>query len=97
MPKKGQFKANATKRSKQQRKYNSTKKQKENRAARNTARAAAIKNGKAKKGDNKDVGHIKDLKSGGSKSVSNTRVQSRKTNRAHGGRIGDKKGIKKRT
>lgn len=92
MPKKGQYKANATARSKAQRKYNSTEEQKKNRAARNKARAAAVKKGSASKGDGKDVGHKKALKSGGSKSTSNTRVQSRSSNRAHGGRIGSKAG-----
>lgn len=71
-------------------KYQSSPEQKKNRAARNKARRAAIKAGKAKKGDGKDVGHIKSLKSGGSKSVSNTRVQSRSSNRSHGGKIGDR-------
>lgn len=72
--------------------YHSSPTQKKNRAARNKARAAAIRNGSAKKGDGKDVGHIKSLKSGGSKSTSNTKVQSRSSNRSHGGRIGNKAG-----
>ena len=92
MPKKGEFKATATKRSKQQRKYNSKPEQKKNRAARNQARAVAQKKGSVSKGDGKDVGHKKSLKSGGSKSTSNTKVQSRSSNRSHGGRIGSKAG-----
>lgn len=72
--------------------YHSSPTQKKNRAARNKARRAAIKRGAAKKGDGKDVGHIKSLKSGGSKSVSNTKMQSRSSNRSHGGRIGNKAG-----
>lgn len=92
MPKKGQTKANATARSKYQRKYNSQPEQKKNRAARNKARAAAIKSGKASKGDGKDIGHKKALKNGGSKSVSNTKVQSRRSNRSSGGRMGGKAG-----
>jgi len=47
------------------------------RASRNAARA-----GKGlKKGDGKEVDHIKPLSKGGSKSKSNTRVVSRSTNR----------------
>lgn len=65
-----------------------TPKEKKKRAARNKARAAAIKRGTARKGDGKDVGHKKPLKRGGSTKLSNTRVQSRKSNRAEGGRIG---------
>jgi len=67
-------------------------KQKKDRAARNKARRQAIKAGKVSKGDGKDIGHKKALKSGGSRSTSNTKVQSRKTNRSHGGKIGNKAG-----
>ena len=62
------------------------------RVARNKARAAAIKNGKASKGDGKDIGHKKALKNGGSTSLSNTKVQSRSSNRSHGGKIGSRAG-----
>ena len=72
--------------------YHSTEKQKSNRVARNKARRAAVKAGKVKKGDGKDVGHKKSLKSGGSKSTKNTKVQSRSSNRSHGGKIGSKAG-----
>ena len=72
--------------------YHSTDKQKKNRAARNKARRAAAKAGKVKKGDGKDVGHKKSLKSGGSKSTKNTKVQGRSSNRSHGGKIGSKAG-----
>ena len=92
MPRKGDFKANATARSKQQRKYNSTEEQKKNRAARNKARRAKEASGSVSKGDGKDVGHKKALRSGGSRSTSNTRVQSQSSNRAHGGRIGSRAG-----
>ena len=91
MAKKGETKASSSKRSKQQRKYNSTPKAKKNRAARNKARRAAEKAGKVSKGDGKDVGHKTPLKKGGSKKLSNTKVQSRKSNRSEGGKIGDKK------
>jgi len=92
MPKKGETKASATKRSKQQRAYNAKPEQKKNRAARNKARREAEKKGKVCKGDGKDVGHKKALKNGGSKSTSNTKVQSQKANRSHGGKIGSRKG-----
>ena len=77
---------------KQEYKYHATEKQKKNRAARNKARRAAVSAGKVKKGDGKDVGHKKALKRGGSKAVSNTKVQSRSSNRSHGGKIGSKAG-----
>ena len=73
-------------------KWQGTEEQKKNRAARNKARRAAIKAGTAKKGDGKDVGHKKSLKSGGSKALSNTKIQSRSSNRSHGGKIGSKAG-----
>lgn len=57
MPKKGQFDPNATADSKRQRKYNSKPSSKKDRASRNAARAAAVKAGKARKGDGKDVDH----------------------------------------
>ncbi len=91
MPKKGQFKKNASKRSKQQRKYNSSAKQKKNRAARNKARAEAIKDGRVSKGDGKDVDHKKKLKDGGSNEKSNTRVRSASSNRADNGGTGGRK------
>ena len=95
MPKKGQTKSTATKRSKQQRKYNSSPTQKKNRAKRNAARAAAIKSGRVKKGDGKDVDHKKPLRSGGSNAKKNTRVQSKSKTRANnGGTGGRKKGSK---
>ena len=56
------------------------------RAARNKARLAAIKSGKVKKGDSsKDIDHKKALRSGGSTSLSNTRVRSASSNRADNG------------
>ena len=57
MPKKGQFDPNASADSKRQRKYNSKPSSKKDRASRNAARAAAVKAGKARKGDGKDVDH----------------------------------------
>lgn len=71
-----------------------TPKEKKKRAARNKARNAAIKSGKAKKGDGKDIDHRKPLSKGGSTKLSNTRVRSRKSNRAAGGAM-SKRGKKK--
>jgi len=68
-------------------KYHWTTKAKKERAARNKARAAALKSGKVRKGDWKDVDHKKPLSSWGSKKLSNTRVLSRKTNRKKGAAI----------
>lgn len=66
-------------------KYQGTPEQKKKRAARNKARRQAIKDGRAKKGDGKDIDHKKPLRSGGSTSKSNTRVRSRSANRADNG------------
>ena len=87
-----ELKANASERSKQQRAYNSRPEQKRNRAARNKARRHAEKSGHVRKGDGKDVGHKNNLKSGGSKDTSNTRVLTVNSNRKEGGQIGDKAG-----
>ncbi len=59
------------------------------RAKRNKARADAFKTGKAHKGDGKDVGHIKSLKSGGSNKPKNTKSQTRYANRSAGGKTGN--------
>jgi len=89
MPKKGNFKKNATKRSKQQRAYNSTPKQKKRRAERNAARAKVIKKkGKAAVAG-KDVDHKdKNTKNSSSK---NLRVRSVKANRADNRGTGGRK------
>lgn len=57
MPKKGEFKKGATADSIRQRKYNSSPEQKKRRAERNASRAKMVKEGKARKGDGKDVDH----------------------------------------
>lgn len=88
MAAKGEFKANATAETKQKRAYNGSEVVKKKRAARNKARRAAMRAGKVKKGDGKDVGHIKGLAQGGSTDLSNTRVESRKKNRSNGGAVG---------
>lgn len=80
MAKKGQYKAGATADSIRQRKYNSKPSSKKDRASRNAARAEAVKAGKARKGDGKDVDHKnsnpRDNKKG------NTQVISASKNRA---------------
>jgi hypothetical protein len=62
-------------------KYQGTPEQKKNRAARNAARAKLMKAGKVKKGDGKDVAHIKALDKGGSSS-DGFRVENREANRS---------------
>jgi len=63
-------------------KYNAKPQQKKNRAKRNGARAEAIKDGRVKKYDGKDVDHKKKLANGGSNKKSNTRVRSASANRS---------------
>lgn len=63
----------------------SSEEQKKNRAARNKARAHAVKAGKVTKGDGKDIDHKVPLRSGGSTRDSNTRVRSVSANRADNG------------
>ena len=46
--------------------YQGTAEQKKNRAARNAARAKMARKGKVKKGDGKDVAHVKAFDKGGS-------------------------------
>ena len=60
--------------------YHSREKQKKNRAARNASRALMIRNGKASKGDGKDV-HHKDGNPRNTES-SNLRVTSKSKNRS---------------
>ena len=62
--------------------YQGKPEQIKNRAKRNKARAEAMKDGKVKKGDGKDVDHKKPLSKGGSNHKSNTRVVSKSTNRS---------------
>ena len=50
------------------------------RVQQNAARQDAIKAGLVKKGDGKEVDHIKPLDSGGSNTKGNTRIVSEKTN-----------------
>ena len=55
------------------------------RAMRNAARAEAIRAGKVKKGDGKEIDHKKPLRSGGTNTPSNLRVRSASANKADNG------------
>ena len=63
-----------------------SKKAKKQRAERNRARRAAIKKNGASAVKGKDIGHAKKGAKG------RTRIQSIKSNRSHGGRIGNRAG-----
>lgn len=80
MPKKGEFKKNATADSIRQRKYNSSPEQKKRRAERNSSRAKMEQAGKVRKGDGKDVDHRNHKTS--DKSSKNLSVMDRSKNRA---------------
>lgn len=80
MPKKGQFKKNATADSIRQREYNSSPEQKKRRAERNASRAVMEKKGAVRKGDGKDVDHRNHKTS--DKSAKNLSVMSKSKNRA---------------
>ncbi len=55
---------------------------KKDRAQRNKARRIMVAAGKAKKGDGKDVGHIKAISKGGLSTVYNLQMQSKSENRS---------------
>ena len=61
--------------------YQGTEQQKKNRAARNAARAKMMKAGKVRKGDGKDVAHVKAFDKGGS-NKDGLRVESKSANRS---------------
>ena len=61
--------------------YNARPDVQKKRVANNKARREAIADGRAKKGDGKDVHHVKPLDKGGSTDKSNTKVVDKKTNR----------------
>lgn len=62
--------------------YNKRPDVQKKRVANNKARREAIREGRAEKGDGKDVHHVKPLDKGGSADKSNTKVVSKKTNRS---------------
>jgi len=95
MPKKGDTKATASKRSKQQRAFNSKPEQKKRRAQRNAARRKMEKAGKVSKGDGKDVEHRDKNTANGSKK--NLTVRSKSANRADNRGTGGRKKKKKTT
>jgi hypothetical protein len=63
------------------RSYHADPKQKKNRAARNAARAKMVRKGKAKKGDGKDVAHVKAFDKGGTNG-DGVRVEPKGRNRS---------------
>jgi hypothetical protein len=80
VPKKGQFSKTATADSIRQRKYNSKPSSKKDRASRNAARSEAMKDGKVRKGDGKDIDHANSNPRDNRKG--NTQVMSASKNRA---------------
>jgi hypothetical protein len=94
MPKRGDYDANASADSKRQRRYNSQPAQKKRRAQRNAARAEMERAGKVRKGDGKDVDHVKHSAKGMlNNSKGNLRVLDKSKNRAKNlGTGGRKKG-----
>jgi hypothetical protein len=62
--------------------YQGTPEQIKNRAARNAARREMEKRGLVKKGDGKDVGHVRALSKGGNNASGNLQVQDRGENRS---------------
>ena len=67
---------------KENRLFNSKKKEIHKRVLRNAARREMMRLGLVKKGDNKDVDHIRPLDKGGSDARSNLRVRSAHSNRS---------------
>jgi hypothetical protein len=64
-----------------QKEYNARPEEVAKRVKNNAARRDAIKSGKAKVGDGKDVAHKQSLENGGGNGKGNTTVQDRTTNR----------------
>lgn len=62
--------------------YHSRPEQKKKRAARNAARRRAERNGQVKKGDGKDVHHVRPLAKGGGNKPNNTQVVPKSKNRS---------------
>ena len=83
MPKRGQYKKNAKPASVAKRKYNQQPEQKARRAQRNAARREMEREGKVRKGDGKDVDHVKHKARGKlDNSKGNLRVIDKSKNRA---------------
>lgn len=61
--------------------YQGSEEQKKKRAQRNAARRKAMREGKVKKGDGKDVAHKKAISKGG-KNAGNTKIESASRNRS---------------
>lgn len=61
--------------------YHASPEQKKNRAARNAARAKMARKGKVKKGDGKDVAHVKAFDKGGNNGTG-LKVESKSRNRS---------------
>lgn len=64
-----------------QKSYNAQPKQIAKRVENNAARRSAIKDGRVKVGDGKDVAHIKSLENGGTNKPGNLIIQAAKKNR----------------
>ena len=64
-----------------QKAYNARPEEVAKRVKNNAARREAMKDGKARVGDGKDVAHKKSLENGGGNGKGNTTVQARATNR----------------
>jgi len=67
---------------KEYKKYHGKATAKKNRAERNKGRAMMVSAGKAKKGDGKDVGHVKAIGKGGLSQMYNLQMQSKSENRS---------------
>ena len=80
MPAKGQYKSNAKEASVKKRAFNAQPEQKKRRAERNASRRKMEKEGRVRKGDNRDVDH-KNMNTADN-SNKNLRVQPRSVNRA---------------
>lgn len=65
------------------RKYDGTTAVKKKRAKRNKARRMMEREGRVRKGDGKDVDHMRPLSKGGSSSRANLRVTSARSNRSY--------------
>jgi 5-methylcytosine-specific restriction endonuclease McrA len=67
--------------------FQASPQQKKDRAARNKARAEAMKEGKVSKGDDREINHKVPLARGGSNAKSNQEVVSRTENRKQGKKL----------